>query len=207
MCAVDGSRFEVPRTVSNEAAAVWQPPLVLRLIVSKRKQKRVYFVSSILSRREMSDEVLLGIAQRRWGVELFYRSWKQTFDKRKLRSRKSAHALIELDWSLIALWGLCLLTRLHQRESRPGKSSVAKALRAMRRSMRAPTSRPERGQSLFELLSRARIDDYCHRQPKSSRDYPHKKQRDQTRAPTMKPATTQQRKTTQTLKHSLESAA
>ena len=110
MCAVDGSRFEVPRTVSNEAAAVWQPPLVLRLIVSKRKQKRVYFVSSILSRREMSDEVLLGIAQRRWGVELFYRSWKQTFDKRKLRSRKSAHALIELDWSLIALWGLCLLT-------------------------------------------------------------------------------------------------
>ena len=89
-------------------------------------------MQSIMNRREMSDQVLLGIAQRRRGVELFYRSWKQTFDKRKLRSRKSAHALIELDWSLIALWGLCLLTQLHQRESRPGKSSVAKALRVSR---------------------------------------------------------------------------
>lgn len=37
--------------------------------------------------------------------------------------------------------------------------------------MRSPTSCHERGNDLFELLSRARIDEYQRRKPKDSRDH------------------------------------
>src|SRR5262245_148452 len=173
----------------DKAAAASQPPLVLRLLVRKQKNRCVYFVTSIRSREVMPDEVLLDIAQRRWGVEVFYRSWKQTFDKRKLRSRKSEHALIELDWSLIGLWGICLFTQVRNPDLPARKLSVAKVLRAVRKSMRAPPARPERGESLGELLSRARIDDYCRRKPKASRDYPRKREPDELGAPILQPAT------------------
>ncbi len=166
----------------DRAAERSQPPLLLRLVVLKRGKKRIYFVTSILSRQVLSDQKLLGIAKLRWGVEVFFRSWKQTFDKRKLRSHKAEHALVELDWALIGLWGVCLLAQLKNRDLPPRKLSVAKVLRAVRRPMRSPASRPERGEDLFELLSRARIDDYRRRKPKASRDYPRKKQRDKNRS-------------------------
>lgn len=191
----------------DKAAAASKPPLVLRLVVLKKGDKVVYFGTSILSRKVMSDQVLLGIAKRRWGVELFYRSWKQTFDKRKLRSRNSIHALIELDWSLIGLWGICLFAQVRNPDIPPHKLSVAKVLRAVRRPMRAPTSRPERDETLFALMSRARIDDYRRRKPKSSRGYPRKKKPDKIGSPIIRLATAQQRKLARKLAESLRFAA
>ena len=192
---------------TDRAAKRWQPPLILRLIVLKRGKKRIYFVTSILGRRVLSDQKLLGIAKRRWGVELFFRSWKQTFDKRKLRSHKAEHALVELDWALIGLWGVCLLAQLKNRDLPPRKLSVAKVLRAVRRPMRAPASRPEPGEDLFELLSRARTDDYRRKKPKASRDYPRKKKRDKTGAPILKFATVRQRKRAKEVANLIKSAA
>lgn len=191
----------------DKAAEGLQPPLVLRLIVLKKGKKRVYFVTSILDREIMSDQALLKIAERRWGIEVFYRSWKQTFDKRKLRSHKSDNALIELDWSLIGLWGICLFAQIQNHDIPPRKLSVAKVLRAVRRAMRTPVTRPEPGQSLLELLSRARIDDYRRRKPKASRHYPHKKKRDKIGAPVIKLATPLQRQAARTLSSSLKPAA
>lgn len=189
----------------DKAVEAAQPPLKLRLIVLKKGKKRVYFVTSILDRNIMSDKVLLGIAGRRWGIEVFYRSWKQTFDKRKLRSHKSENALIELDWSLIGLWGICLFAQVKNHDIPPRKLSVAKVLRAVRRPMRNPNTQPERGESLFELLSDARIDDYRRRKPKASRDYPRKKKPDKIGAPTIKPATARQRKSAREVAESLKS--
>ena len=177
----------------DKAASAARPPLVLRLVLLKRRGKTVYFVTSISSRKLMSDQELLRIARRRWGVEVFYRSWKQTFDKRKLRSRNSSHALIELDWSLIGLWGICLFAQIENPEMPSRKLSVAKVLRAVRRPMRAPSLPPERGESLFELLSRARVDDYRRRKSKASRDYPLKKKPDKISPPILRIATARQR--------------
>ena len=190
----------------EKAAEGSQSPPALRLIVLNKGNKRVYFVTSILDHTVMSDQVLLGIAQRRWGIEVFYRSWKQTFDKRKLRSRNCVNALIELDWSLIGLWGVCLLAQVRNHDIPPRKLSVAKVLRAVRRPMRSPDTRPERGESLFELLSDARIDDYRRRKPKASRDYPRKKKPDKIGAPIIKPATERQRKAARKIVESLKSA-
>ncbi len=93
----------------DKTAAESLPLLVLRIVVLQKARKTIYFVTSILDPRVMSDSQVLQIAKSRWGIEVFLRSWKQTFDMRQLRSHKSEHAFIELDWSLMGLWGICLL--------------------------------------------------------------------------------------------------
>lgn len=178
----------------DKAAAASQPPLVLRIVVLNKGKKKIYFVTSVRSPAALSNKEVLQIAKSRWGVDLFFRSWKQTFDKRKLRSLKSEHALVELDWSLIGLWGVCLLAQLENRDLKPRKLSVAKVLRAVRRPMREYATRPKPGQTLFDLLARARIDDYSRRK-KSSRNYPHKKERKPiVGVPIIRAATAKQRK-------------
>src|SRR5712691_10497071 len=42
-------------------------------------------------------------------IEVFFRTFKQTFGCRKLRSRSAVNARLELEWSLMGLWCICLL--------------------------------------------------------------------------------------------------
>ena len=63
-----------------------QPPLVLRLIVAHNGRQPVYLVTNVNSTAELSDAEAIAIYRRRWGIELFYRNCKQTFERRKLRS-------------------------------------------------------------------------------------------------------------------------
>jgi len=46
--------------------------------------------------------------RRRWGIEVFFRTFKQTFDKGKLKCTGSVNVTLELEWSLIGLWVMCL---------------------------------------------------------------------------------------------------
>ena len=43
----------------------------------------------------MSDRQIAQIYKARWGVELFFRTFKQTFGRRKLRSHRAEHAQLE----------------------------------------------------------------------------------------------------------------
>lgn len=62
------------------------PPLVLRLVVAHNGKHPMYLVTSVLSPRQLSDQQVVRLYARRWGVELFYRHFKQTFQRRKLLS-------------------------------------------------------------------------------------------------------------------------
>jgi hypothetical protein len=106
-----------------------------------------------------------------WNIELFYRQFKQTFGRRKLRSHCGANAEVEASWSLLGLWSLCLHGQVELAyDGIPASSvSVAGLLRAYRGVMRAYRSRPEPGESLWERLSVAVIDGY-QRSNKTSRD-------------------------------------
>ncbi|MCA9110536.1 MAG: hypothetical protein KDA52_11335, partial [Planctomycetaceae bacterium] len=42
------------------------------------------------------------------GCRGFYRQFKQTFQRRKLRSHAAANARVELEWSLLGLWAILL---------------------------------------------------------------------------------------------------
>ena len=93
----------------DREAARHQPPLVLRLVTSHNGRQPLFLVTSIPAAR-LSDQQVLTLHSRRWGIELFYRSLQQTFDCRKLRSHRAEHALLELHWSLLGLWTMGLNT-------------------------------------------------------------------------------------------------
>jgi Transposase DDE domain len=92
----------------DREAARRQPPLVLRLVVARGGRHPVYLVTSVLDEETLSEEQIIEIYGFRWGIELFYRHFKQTFGRRKLRSHRGENAEVEAIWSLLGLWSLGL---------------------------------------------------------------------------------------------------
>jgi hypothetical protein len=180
----------------DREAARNQPPLVLRLVVAQGGRHPVYLVTSVLEETILSDRQVVAIYSLRWGVELFYRHFKQTFERRKLRSHTADNAELEATWSLLGLWAMALHAEVQlAREGVPARRmSVAKILSAYRKSMREYKSGADPGESLRELVSKAVIDPYT-RADKSSRDYPRKKHGHAIGAPQIRTATKDQIKT------------
>jgi hypothetical protein len=158
------------------AARKRQPPLVLRLVVAHNGRHPVYLVTSLVSKTACSDPQILELYARRWGIELFYRTFKQTFGRRKLRSTTPDNAEVEMQWSLLGLWAMSLyaLVQATKRGVEPRRLSAAQLLMAFRRMLRDYRHTVERGHSLCDLLGEAVTDGYT-RQHKSSRNYPRKK--------------------------------
>jgi hypothetical protein len=177
----------------DREAARRQPPLVLRLVVARGGRHPVYLVTSVLDEAALSDKEIVAIYTLRWGIELFDRHFKQTFERRKLRSHRADHAEWEATWSLLGLgaMGLHAQVELAARDVPARRISVAKVLRASRKAMREDKSHPDPGESLRVLLSRAVIDPY-QRANKASRDYPRKKQARAIGAPEIRQATEEQ---------------
>lgn len=172
-----------------------QHPIVLRLVVAHNGRHPVYLVTSLLDPQELSDGQVLELYARRWGVELFYRSFKQTFGRRKLRSQSAAMAAVELQWSLFGLWTMSLYALVHSGliDDKPDRLSLAATLRAFRRLIRDHQHRQARGAGLDDRLRRARIDPY-QRASKTSRNYPRQRQHRPPGAPRITSATPEQRR-------------
>jgi Transposase DDE domain len=163
----------------DQAAQKQQPPLVLRLVVVQDGNQPVYLVTD-LPKSRLSDRQVATIYGARWGVEVFFRTFKQTFGCRKLRSRSARNAQLELEWSLVGLWGVCLLgsRELHASGQEPTRLSPAAALRAFQGTLREYRVRPEtQADTLWAQLRFAHLDDYQRRSSKTSRAYPRKKHR------------------------------
>jgi hypothetical protein len=163
----------------DEAARKQQPPLVLRLVVVHDGKQPVYLVTD-LSKSRLTDRQVAMIYAARWGVEVFFRTFKQTFGCRKLHSRAARNAQLELEWALIGLWGVCLLgTReLSACGHDPTRLSPAAALHAFQRTLREYRVRPETpAETLWPQLRLARLDDYQRHSAKTSRSSPCKKRR------------------------------
>lgn len=178
----------------DQAAKKKQPPLVLRLIVIHDGQQPMYLVTN-LTKSQLSDRQAATIYAARWGIELFFRTFKQTFGRRKLRSHSADNAKLELDWSLLALWCVCLLgeRELAQRGEDPAQLSPAAAIAAFQSTLRDWRVRPERpAESLWSRLSLALLDHYERTASKTSRNYPRKKKRERIGAPQITTATQQQ---------------
>ena len=162
----------------DRESARHQPPLVLRLVTSHDGRQPLSLVTSLPAAR-LTDPQVLTLYSRRWGIELFYRSLKQTFDCRKLRSHRAEHALLELHWSLLGLWtmGLYALAQFHDAHLPPRRLSVAQVLRAFRQTMRDYLHPVQRGRRLRDRLRTALIDTY-QRKSKTSRNYPRKRKKE-----------------------------
>jgi hypothetical protein len=144
----------------SAAARNNEPPLVLRLIRFRLGRAQACVVTSVLSARRLSDKQALRLYRLRWGVELQFRALKQTFGRRKLRSKRPDRALVELDWSLV---GLAIIQLFAVKEQvpfgePPEQSSVSLAVRIVRETVDRWHETPAAGET-FRLRLRAAVAD------------------------------------------------
>jgi hypothetical protein len=159
-----------------------QPPLVLRLREFHDGRQSMWLVTNLLDEGQLSTKQMSDIYRRRWGVELFFRTFKQTFGRSKLRSHAPHNVELELDWSLLALWVLELWStrELLSRGLSPRERSTAGALRALHHCLQHAAMGLD-----FPLIDRlaASCRDGYERRRKSIRAWPRKRQQDKTGAP------------------------
>jgi len=155
----------------NSAARKKQPPIILRLIEVKGERGSLYLVTSVLDRHQLSDSMFKKLYPLRWGVELQFRALKQTFGLSKLRSRNSDHALVELNWSIVALTMIQLLALKEQikLDIPPEQSSVGEALRAIHQAMRKWNEPIPPKERLSAQLAGATKDQYQRTKSKRAR--------------------------------------
>ena len=192
----------------NAAMSKKQQPLVLRLVKCRIGRKQVHLLTSVLDESKLGCKEIKKLYERRWGVELEFRALKQTFERRKLRSRKSERALVEMEWSIFGMAVIELFALKEQLRATPRKRrplSFSKSLRAVRQSLKHLRDRPEHVSDLTTLLQAALVDDYERRGPKAARYHPAKKDKPSCGSPHVTRATAKHR---QQLKHlDLQNAA
>lgn len=174
--------------VEQDGDTVWlwprgkrgQSPLKLRLIrLSKRiagSSTEMCLLTNVFDRQRLSNDTAATFYRMRWGVELFYRAYKQTLEQRKLRSHSPHQAKWELQMGMLALLllGLMSVEGIVAEGKDPLSWSVAGALRIVRNAMHTSQRWRRRG-DLRRLLSAAVRDPYVRRASKRARDWPHKK--------------------------------
>lgn len=166
-------------------------PLVLRVIVLSHGPQDVSLLTDVLDPEHLTEAEAVELFGMRWGEEVFFRSYKQTLQRRKLLSRTGASCLAEAQWVLMGLWLLGLLTvsRLIAAGTDPLAFSVARARDAVRRALQdRPARRGPR--SLDAALRAARKDHYPRHGSKTARNYPRKKREKPPGPPEIKTATT-----------------
>jgi hypothetical protein len=172
------------------------PPLVLRLVKCRIGRKQVYLLTSVLDEGKLSLKEIQRLYRQRWGVELEFRALKQTFERRKLRSRKSERALTEMEWSIFGMAVIelfALRKQLPTKRADPHKLSFAKSLRAVRQSLK-DLVRPSDGSDLTTLLRAAVADNYERTGSKMARYQPNKKDKPSCGSPKVSRATAAHRK-------------
>jgi Transposase DDE domain len=152
-------------------------PLVLRLICLRQGKQLVYLVTNVLDCRQLTKTQARKLYQARWGEEVFYRSYKQTLDRRTLLSRTPATCLAESQWTLLGLWllGLMSVTRIIAGHGDPKAWSVAQSRDLVRQALRSERPRRRRTLSFGQRLAQAIKDTYHRRNDKTARNYPRKK--------------------------------
>lgn len=180
----------------NAAARRRQEPVVLRLITIQSGQGTMWLVTNVINERDLSTASLKCLYPLRWGVELQFRTVKQTFGRGKLRSRNSEHALVELDWSLVALTMVQLFAIREQikLDKPPENTSVSEAIGAIRYAMEN-WHEVARGQDkLTSRLQAATKDTYARTSGKTSRYQSQYKDKPKATSPVIAQATHKQRK-------------
>jgi hypothetical protein len=186
-------------------------PLVLRLIKLTMGSQTVCLLTNVLDPNQLGDGEATALYKQRWGEEVFYRSYKQTMNRRKILSRTPETCQAEASWMVLGLWLLSLMTaaRIIEAGGDPKEISVAQARDTLRRAIResrrgkrmAAKVREKKRRlgrrrcrvevpDLSRELTEARQDRYERRRSiKEARNYPRKKKEKPPGSPRIRPAT------------------
>jgi hypothetical protein len=176
---VEGTRQKIEAAGGHPRVFLWptgrrsKKPLLLRLIVLKRGGKRVYLLTNVMESTRLSRRMAAELYEARWGIEVGYRSLKQTLDRRKVLARTPEPGGMELAGNILAL-ALLMLQGALVLGARAARLSVAAALRVLRRAIEAIRF-GDRYAAFVSHLRAAIKDGYSRRRSKRARDWPHKK--------------------------------
>ncbi len=176
-----------------------QPPLVLKLITLHDGRHPVYLVTNDL---DLSESAASEIYRQRWGIEVYFRTLKQSAQRRKLTCLTPQNVQTELQWTLLGVWAALFLGRhqLHQNQTPLHHLSPIKVLRALTRTLLAVRDLATAAPPLRDLLSQSlRTDESTRASPKTSRNYPRKKQYTSAGKPHLTTATATQKRLAQPL--------
>jgi len=150
-----------------------QEPLILRLLTfSDGRNRRMSLLTNLLTDTQMTAEEARMLYGKRWGVEMLFRALKQTLVRRKMLADSPQNARMELDWTMVGLWMLGMLTVETRAQQAPAHQGFAQALRIVRAAM---SGRGDGRSSLWRKLHQLRRDCYVRKHAKKARDWPHKK--------------------------------
>ena len=175
-------------------------PLMLRLVEVKAGRRCVYLLTSVRGTGLLQDAQVAMLYRLRWGIEVMYRTFKRTLEHHTMRSDTPQRAKIELDWYMIGLWmlGLVTLEAMNPRRRLQERWSAAGAISCVRGAMRN-ARRPHRHGGLRRELARAVQDSYARSRPKTARHYPRKKTERPAGRPQVRMATRSEVKAAQTV--------
>lgn len=182
-----------------------EPPVVLRLIVKRQGKKTMHLVTNVLDKSVLSNRSAGILYEMRWGVEVFYRSFKQTLEKKKMLSHSPEAARCELTWSLYGLWLLQCLSvgAILAKRGDPLRWSAARARRRVRQSMRTALKGRTKDRRLAKDLAETLKDEYQRRGSKKARNWPHKKTDTPPGSPKIQSANPNQQRAAKRLKKKL----
>jgi len=184
------SRCRIERRGEQGLVYLWpshrrgQAPLCLRLIVLKRRGQRVYLLTNVLDPCHLPRRVASDFYRARWGIEVEYRSLKQTLGRRKVLARTPKAGTMELAGNILGLALLLLQGAL----VRAKRLSVAQALRVIRAVLEAVRCRLSTAWFTARLRQAVR-DSYQRHSSKRARDWPHKKKDPVPRPPKLRKPT------------------
>lgn len=183
---------------TDQAQRTGQPPLVLRLITLGPPEKCVYLVTNVLDPQRLSVRQAAEFYRLRWGVEVFYRSFKQTMQQKTLVSRSPAGCRQELAWGVVGLWmmGLMTLPERLAAKHEPRRWSTAVTRNILRRVLRGDAPP---GRSLRRAWTGTVTDAYLRKRSKQARDWPHRKRQPPPKPPQFRKANPTQRRKAQEL--------
>lgn len=161
-----------------------EEPLKMRLIVLKQAGQAVYLLTNVLESTRLSRRTASLFYRARWGVEVNYRAFKQTLQRRQVLARTPESGDVELAGAILAMG----LLRMHAALALGAKMvrvSIAGLLRIVRRALEAVRC-GLRSDGILDELRAAFIDDYRRRTGKAARDWPHKKRESPPKPPKLR---------------------
>jgi hypothetical protein len=179
-----------------------ESPIVLRLIEHRQGKKKMYLVTNVLDQKALSPKSTGVLYEMRWGVEVFYRSLKQTLQRRRMLSHTPEAAKCELIWAVFGMWllGFLSVAAILARGGDPLSWSAALARDRVRRSMRLALTGRHQDRALLHDLAWAIQDGYVRHCPKKARDWPHKKKEKPPGEPKIRVANAKQLRAVQRLR-------
>ncbi|WP_404310733.1 transposase [Neorhodopirellula lusitana] len=159
------------------------PPIVLSLVSVMVGRKKMFLLTNELT---LSEEQMSDLYARRWGVEVFFRTVKQSCERSKLLSRTPENARQEIQWTLLGVW--IAMTQGARSIPAGRRMSPVRVMRVFEKLVLAVSRLSAKKLNLQNALSLCVIADESSRtSEKNSKDYPRKKRKRQTGEPTVAP--------------------